>query len=40
MATCDNCGRFVTADYARVFGDNEGVVEGCPDCATFSDLTE
>lgn len=40
MATCDNCGVFVTADYARVFADNDGVVQGCPHCTAFSELTD
>lgn len=40
MATCDNCGTFVTATYARVFGDNDGSVQGCPDCTALRYLTE
>lgn len=40
MATCSNCGAFVTADYVRVFGDNDGTVHGCPDCTALRYLTE
>lgn len=40
MATCNNCGTFVTTDYARVFGDNEGTVHGCPECTALRYLTE
>lgn len=29
---CQNCGAFVTADFARVFGDNNDEVHGCFDC--------
>lgn len=32
MATCNNCGGFVTDDYARVFGDNENEVGDCRNC--------
>lgn len=38
MAECDNCGKFVTADFARVFGDNDGNVYGCLDCMLISDI--
>lgn len=29
---CQNCGAFVTTQFARVFGDNEDKVHGCFDC--------
>jgi protein-arginine kinase activator protein McsA len=32
MHTCQNCHEPVTAQFARVFGDNEGRVFGCPQC--------
>jgi hypothetical protein len=32
MATCGRCGVFVSMDFARVFGTNDGTVEGCLDC--------
>jgi hypothetical protein len=35
---CKNCESFVTADFARVFGDNEGEVFGCADCTPFREL--
>lgn len=38
MAECDNCGTFVTSDFARVFGDNDGNVYGCLDCMLISDI--
>ena len=31
---CRNCGRHVTPQFARVFGDNENVVYGCVHCTT------
>lgn len=40
MASCDNCGTFVTPDYARVFGDNDGVVHGCPECMALRYITD
>lgn len=30
--TCVGCGAFVTAEYARVLGDNEDRVHSCPAC--------
>jgi hypothetical protein len=32
MPTCDRCGAFVSADFARIFGTNDGTVDGCLDC--------
>jgi hypothetical protein len=32
MATCDRCGAFVSKDFLRVFGANDGTVDGCLDC--------
>jgi hypothetical protein len=32
MATCERCGAFVSTDFARVFGTNDGTVYGCLDC--------
>lgn len=32
MAECSGCNQFVTDDYARVFGDNNDVVETCRNC--------
>lgn len=33
MHTCQNCHEPVTAQFARVFGDNDGRVFSCPHCA-------
>ncbi|SDQ74328.1 DUF7563 family protein [Halopelagius longus] len=38
MYTCNNCDEFVTRDFVRVFGDEDGRVFGCPSCATTADL--
>ncbi|SFF91105.1 hypothetical protein SAMN04488063_0759 [Halopelagius inordinatus] len=38
MHTCHNCEEFVTRDFVRVFGDEEGRVFGCPSCLTTRDL--
>lgn len=35
---CRNCGAFVTARFARVFGDNRDVVHECPECASSTQL--
>lgn len=32
---CQNCGNSVTLQYRRVFGSNDDIVFGCPDCTTF-----
>ncbi|MEM4780690.1 MAG: hypothetical protein QXG03_03900 [Halalkalicoccus sp.] len=32
MVRCDRCDGYVSRDYARVFGDNEGLVGNCPNC--------
>lgn len=36
MYQCNNCGGFVTRDFARVFGDNGNAVHGCPDCTDMT----
>ncbi|MEF8867253.1 MAG: hypothetical protein V5A85_01920 [Haloarculaceae archaeon] len=36
MHECRNCGSYVTPGFARVFGDDENEVTGCPRCAPFS----
>jgi hypothetical protein len=38
MGRCTTCGRHVSDRFARVFGDNEDEVHGCPACATQRDL--
>lgn len=40
MPSCDNCGAFVTPDFARVFGDNHNDVDGCVRCMSFRELQE
>ncbi len=37
MPHCQNCGGHVSRQFARVLGDNDDVVHGCPDCSTTSD---
>jgi hypothetical protein len=32
MANCDRCGRYVSTDYIRVFGDNRNRLDACPGC--------
>lgn len=40
MVTCENCGAFVSTAYVRVFGTNDGLVYGCPDCHSLNDLRD
>lgn len=40
MPACNECGSFVTADFARVFGDNADQVFGCTSCMTASEIYE
>ena len=35
---CQNCGNSVTLQYRRVFGGNDDLVHGCPDCKTFREI--
>lgn len=35
---CLGCGAFVTDRFARVFGDNDNRVYGCPECSTEREL--
>lgn len=35
---CQNCGSFVTRDFARVFGNNRNEVFGCLDCMTATEV--
>jgi len=35
----EHCDNWVTAEFARVFGDNEDrLVNGCPECATYREI--
>lgn len=38
MPRCTNCGKHVTPQFARVFGDNEDVVHQCMECVPNADL--
>jgi hypothetical protein len=38
MQQCQNCGSFVSAHFARVFGDNDDQVWACLDCTTGTDI--
>lgn len=40
MHECLNCGAPVSRRFARVFGDNEDDVYGCPDCCGLNELCE
>ena len=36
---CELCDNWVSAEFARVFGDNEDrLVNGCPDCSTYREI--
>lgn len=37
--TCENCNTAVSADFARVFGNDDNQVFACRDCCTFDALT-
>lgn len=36
---CNACGSYVTHDFIRVFGDNDGEIAACPACSTMRDLS-
>ena len=38
--TCENCGEYVTKQFVRVFGANDGHVYGCMNCSTGRDLRD
>lgn len=38
--TCENCGEYVTKQFVRVFGANDGSVYGCMSCSTGRQLRE
>ncbi|MFW6321580.1 MAG: DUF7563 family protein [Halohasta sp.] len=38
--TCNNCGSYVTKQFVRVFGANDGSVYGCMNCSTGRELRE
>lgn len=40
MRECLNCGSRVTVRFARVFGNNDDEVYGCPECRGVRELYE
>jgi hypothetical protein len=38
MRECRYCGAHVTQRFARVFGDNENEIHGCPNCLDVNEL--
>jgi len=38
MPQCRNCDAHVTEQFARVLGDNEDDVHGCPECTPQTDI--
>lgn len=38
MPKCEGCGRQVTEQFARVFGDNDGIVHACSKCEKHTNL--
>lgn len=38
MPQCDECGHHVTADFHRVFADNQGTLYGCPACMSMTEI--
>lgn len=39
-ASCLNCGLTVTSQFARVFGDNNDDVHGCPSCTIYREMDD
>lgn len=39
MPTCHNCDTTISANFVRVFGDNDGSLEGCIHCLSSAELT-
>lgn len=40
MPTCRNCGEHVTAQFAKVFGDNQDTVSKCIQCVPNASLDD
>lgn len=38
MPRCETCNGFVSAEFVRVFGTNDGRVYGCPDCESAREI--
>lgn len=39
-AECQECGGSISKQFARVFGDPDDKLHGCPECRTFSEFKE
>ena len=37
---CGNCGETVSQQFARVFGNNDDEIWGCPDCKSYRELKD
>jgi len=37
---CQNCGEYVTKQFIRVFGTNDGSLYGCMSCSTGRELRD
>lgn len=37
---CGNCDKTVSQQFARVFGDNENTIFGCPSCRSYRELKD
>lgn len=37
MPTCNNCGSYISKDFIRVFGDNDGTINRCLNCGKQSE---
>jgi hypothetical protein len=40
MPECEVCEAFVSADFVRVFGNNDREVHGCPACMTATNILD
>jgi len=40
MSRCNHCDEHVSEDFARVFADESGRVEACPNCAANAGIAE
>lgn len=40
MPTCDHCGAHVSERFERVFADEHGRLEACPNCAANAGIAE
>ncbi|WP_457852053.1 DUF7563 family protein [Halalkalicoccus salilacus] len=40
MPRCNACGEHVTADFYRVYADNENNLHGCPACMSMTKIKD